>query len=82
MYYNILKNYIDKLDDAVIRKGRFDKQYEITDISRESAYKMCKSFKLSEESINKVLNGKTFPVNPAALQTDILEEMKYTISNS
>ena len=75
-------NYIDKLDNAVVRKGRFDKQYEVTNISRESAYRMCKSFKLSEESINKVLNDKTFPTNPAALQTDILEEIKYTISNS
>lgn len=67
-------NYIDKLDKATLRKGRFDLIVELTDIHEKAAINMCKGFKLKDSEINTVLERvEQFPVNPSTLQSIILE---------
>lgn len=68
-------NYIDKLDKAALRKGRFDLMEELTDIHTKTAYEMCKGFNLNEEQTDRVIRSVTFPVNPSYLQSVILDEM-------
>ena len=66
-------NYIDKLDKAVIRKGRFDMSIELGNISKDTAMEMCKSFNLSkEQSVKAISNFDGREINPAELQNVIL----------
>ena len=69
-------NYIDRLDKAVIREGRFDKQYCIKNISKQTAIKMCYSFGLTHDEINKLLRDKVGDINPAKLQVEIVDAIK------
>lgn len=66
-------NYYNNLDAAIKRKGRFDRIIELTDINKNTAFKMCKSFGLSDESCNNIINTyKTKSINPADLQEKII----------
>lgn len=67
-------NYVDRLDKAVIRKGRFDMSVELGNISESTAVDMCKSFNLNDNEIKKVLAHykNTDDINPADLQNTIL----------
>src|SRR5699024_11001140 len=69
-------NFYDRLDKAVLRKGRFDIAEEMTDIHKEAAYEMCRSFNLSDDDINKIMSKTEFPVNPSTLQNSILNTFK------
>lgn len=69
-------NYIDRLDKAAIRKGRFDIKEELTDIHKEAAIEMCKGFDLPQDKIDKIINNSTFPINPSDLQGVILESIR------
>lgn len=67
-------NYIDRLDKAALRKGRFDLMVELNDIHKEAALCMCKGFELTDSQILEVMNKvTTFPINPSTLQSIILE---------
>lgn len=68
-------NYINRLDSALLRKGRFDIVEELGDISRDIAIEMCKSFDLSNEESRNILNGVS-TINPAQLQDNILTLIK------
>jgi chaperone BCS1 len=61
-------NHKDKLDPALIRKGRFDLQLNIDNLSEDQAIKMCESFGFKED----VLDNETFPINPSHLQEKLL----------
>ena len=79
-------NYIDRLDPALIRKGRFDKKLEIGNISYNTAVKMCNSFGIKDEKeiellLSKTKNDNNNKFNPATLQSDILEVMKSHLQN-
>ena len=79
-------NYIDRLDPALIRKGRFDKKIEIGNISYNTAVKMCRSFGIKDEGevellLAKSKTDKNNNFNPATLQSDILEVMKSHLQN-
>ena len=66
-------NYIDKLDRAVIRKGRFDMSIELGNISKDTAMEMCKSFNLTkEQSMKAISEFEGREINPAELQNVIL----------
>ena len=66
-------NYIDKLDKAVIRKGRFDMSIELGNISKDTALEMCKSFNLTkEQSMKAISEFEGREINPAELQNVIL----------
>ena len=72
-------NYIDKLDKAVIRKGRFDLIAEFGNISGATAEEMCKSFECTESQCETILsnidiyNKSDGKINPASLQAAILD---------
>ena len=79
-------NYVDRLDPALIRKGRFDKKIEIGNISYNTAVKMCRSFGIKDERevellLSKNNKDKDNKFNPATLQSDILEVMKSHLQN-
>ena len=66
-------NYVDKLDTAVIRKGRFDMSIELGNISKDTAMEMCKSFNLTkEQSMKAISEFEGREINPAELQNVIL----------
>lgn len=60
-------NHIEKLDNAIIRNGRFDLVIEIPKIDREIAEEMKKSF---NSDLN--LDNYQFPINPSFLQNELL----------
>lgn len=62
-------NYIDRLDSALIRDGRFDIKIEMKNFDRNEAIKMCNKFEVNSEV---VLEDETFPINPASLQNKII----------
>ena len=67
-------NYYDKLDPAVVRKGRFDKIYELNPISKKTAYEMCESFGCTDLQCKDILAkyDNDIYINPSELQNDIL----------
>lgn len=67
-------NYVERLDKAVIRKGRFDMSVELGNISKDTAMEMCKSFNLNEAETKKALAQFKLAdeINPAELQNTIL----------
>lgn len=65
-------NYIEKIDPALIRFGRFDLKIKMGDFDRPLAEKMCKNFRVS----TKLLDLVSFPVNPAELQACIMENFQ------
>ena len=69
-------NYVDTLDPAVTRKGRFDKMIEINGISKSTAKRMCEGFNVPEDKMKKILDNKPDIINPCDLQTEILENIK------
>lgn len=71
-------NHIEKLDDAVKRDGRFDLILNITDIDKNAASDMCKSFGLKGNDIDDILNNNmsSGQINPAKLQNLILQKME------
>lgn len=76
-------NHIEKLDDAILRTGRFDIKIEVNPICKETAREMCESFKLSESTIDGILKNCTFPVVQSYLQGEILKAIKVeTLKNS
>lgn len=69
-------NYRDRLDKALLRKGRFDLEIELNDIDKECATEMCKGFGLSNSDIHFLLENKyanSDEINPSALQSNIID---------
>lgn len=70
-------NHIEKLDDAIIRDGRFDLTVNITNFDKNTAYKMCKSFGFNDTICKRILSenlDENETINPAKLQNIILKE--------
>lgn len=62
-------NYIDNLDPALIRDGRFDIKVEMKNFDYDEAVEMCNKFNVDSEV---VLRDEQFPINPASLQNKII----------
>ena len=62
-------NYIDRLDPALIRDGRFDIKIEMKNFDHDEAVKMCNKFEVDSEVI---LRDEQYPINPAYLQNKII----------
>lgn len=80
--YIATTNYIDRLDSALTRDGRFDLKIEMTNFRKEEAYQLGHKFNFTREEVDAIFekNDVTFPVNPAELQnklmTDFLKKIK------
>lgn len=75
-------NHIDLFDEAITRAGRFDKVINVDNISRETAFKMCKGFGLSDKDSQELLsNDKYKKINPANLQARIIDKIRSSINN-
>lgn len=75
-------NYYSRLDAAITRKGRFDKVIELTDINKDTAHRMCESFGLSEDTIDKILSKhKNKTINPAELQDEIITVIRKELND-
>jgi hypothetical protein len=62
-------NYIDKLDSALIRDGRFDLKINVGCIDEYLAKQMCDRYGVNYD----MLDGENFPINPSYLQNKILK---------
>lgn len=61
-------NYIDRVDPALRRQGRFDHAFEVNYLDRNDAEKMCEYYNHDKS----VLDGMEFPVSGAVLQNKII----------
>ena len=64
-------NYIDSLDEALIREGRFDLKISIDNVDKALAEEMCDRFNTSYD----ILEGEQLPINPSYLQTKIIKNI-------
>lgn len=66
-------NHIDQLDQALIREGRFDLKYELTNfINADIIIEMCNFYNLTERDIERYLKSITYPISLAKVQFDLL----------
>lgn len=72
-------NYINRLDPALIRDGRFDFQIEVIGLSKEEAREVCERFDVSPDAIN--LDAWQAPISPASLQTYLLKYKTGSMKN-
>lgn len=64
-------NYIDRLDPALIRDGRFDYRIEVNGLDYKNACAVCEKFDIEPDEIK--LSEWDVPISPATLQTFILK---------
>ena len=75
-------NYVDRLDSAFVRAGRFDLKIEVKPLDKQDAMEFAKSFDISEETAYKVIKEyeETYPkddhYNQAKLQGIIIKYIK------
>lgn len=74
-------NYVEVLDEAITRDGRFDLKVEVKELSVNNIDKMCKSFDLKDSEIKEIkdhitneLNLKS--INQSRLQNIILKKIE------
>lgn len=64
-------NHPDRVDEALIRPGRFDFRLEMKPVGEETAKKICNKFKVGYD----ILEGMEYPVSPAKLQSEIIANL-------
>lgn len=74
-------NYVEVLDEAITRDGRFDLKVEVKELSVNNIDKMCKSFDLKESDIKDIKNHivnelKLKSINQSKLQNIILKKIE------
>lgn len=74
-------NHVDKLDQAIMRDGRFDLKILIDGITKDVAIEMCKSFNLTDDAIDEIIKKLeettgTDCINQSKLQNMILNSIK------
>lgn len=75
-------NHFDWLDERLLRSGRFDFIYELTDLDRSHCEKLAKAKGIDD--VEDFIAGKEFPYNPAKLEEDIMTHLiqKHGLSNT
>lgn len=68
-------NYIDKLDPAIKRYGRFDLHIEMSDFDYELSKKFTKLYNIDLDNIIDVSDKETFNISPAKLQALCMENI-------
>lgn len=70
-------NYVDTLDSALIRDGRFDIKLEVGELELDNIDEMCKSFDLTEDQIDdireRIIKMGRSTINQSKLQNMILK---------
>ena len=74
-------NYFDKLDSAVKRYGRFDRQIELKEFNKNEAHEMCDIFGVDYSIIPGEVNSSKFSISPAYLQALCIENIDINIKN-
>ena len=74
-------NYVEVLDEAITRDGRFDLKVEVKELSVNNIDKMCKSFDLKDSEIKEVKDHitnelKLKSINQSRLQNIILKKIE------
>jgi SpoVK/Ycf46/Vps4 family AAA+-type ATPase len=76
-------NHIDRLDEALLRHGRFDLKVEVDEIDEKTAYTFGRDFTLDDNSIAEILDkyiedtGRTDGLyNQSAMQAYILNKLE------
>lgn len=75
-------NYVERLDEAFVRAGRFDLKVEVKPLNLREAIEFAKSFELSDGEVEKALAeySRTYPeeryYNQAKLQGVIIKYIK------
>lgn len=73
-------NHREKLDEALLRDGRFDLKVEVSGLSKETALKFCHSFGLNEiqsiEVVNSLITNDNDGINQSTLQSRILAKLE------
>lgn len=64
-------NFIDRLDSAFTRPGRFDCKFEMEELDENLAVQMCNQFGAD----TSILSGESFPINQAYLQSKIFSNI-------
>lgn len=78
-------NYVDRLDSALVRSGRFDLKIEIKELNENDAIKMGKNFELSDEQIKNAIDKyykdkpDTKTINQSDIQNYFLDEKNSAI---
>ena len=65
-------NYIDKLDDALIREGRFDLKFEMKYLEKSEVQEIIKEKGLNFNSFDKL----EYPIAPCKLQLEIMKKLR------
>ena len=68
-------NYIDKLDPAIKRSGRFDLKIEMTNFDYSQAKQFCQLYNIDIDTIIDGINKDTFDICPAELQALCVENI-------
>lgn len=68
-------NHPDRLDRALIRRGRIDHHYVVSSIMKDTAIKMCGKFGMSNADAEVMLKDSVFPINQGDLQGMILDTL-------
>lgn len=80
--YIATTNFVDRLDEALTRDGRFDLKVEMKNFDKRDAYELAEKFKFNEEETDKILEdhgANEFPINPAKLQNILMDEFTKTL---
>lgn len=80
--YIATTNFVDRLDEALTRDGRFDLKVEMKNFDQMDAYELASKFNFNEEETDKILKNRgenNFPINPAKLQNILMDEFTKTL---
>lgn len=80
--YIATTNFVDRLDEALTRDGRFDLKVEMKNFDKQDAYALAKKFNFNEDDTDRMLENRgenNFPINPAKLQNILMDEFTKTL---
>lgn len=69
-------NYIERLDPALIRSGRFNKKYEISDWDYETLQEALKAYNVTEEQLQEKISTISFSENSKFNPAQMMDAIK------